>query len=337
MDFRWRYTRCLPLCLLLLLATVSLSLAHPPQRKPFSERELQPLLEALEHDGLPREYLEQVLFDPRLRRLNKVIGLNAMNAEFTRDYSDFLAPYALRKARRFSRRYRTLLRNVEHVHGVPKNVLVALLLVETQFGKAKLRYRVLEVYTSLVVDSAPEAVDRYYERLKPKYPQLERDFLERRMEEKGEWAFRELSALLTIGREQGWDLYTLMGSYAGAFGIPQFLPSSYQLWAVDGNKDSKINLDDIADALHSVATYLKEHGWIEGAEPEQRREAVWEYNHSSDYVDAIFAIYRALDRGAHKRKPAAAKKRSAPPKPAAQTDPARPTPKMDSKAGEHSG
>ena len=315
MDFRCCHIRGLLLCLLLLLVTAGFCSAHAAKR--FSDRELQPVLEALEEEGLPRGYLKKVFFDPRLRRINRVIGLNAMNAEAKRDYSEFATPYALRMARRFSRRYRTLLAKVERAYGVPKNALVALLLLETQFGKARMRYSVLEVYTTLVVDSAPEAVHRYYKRLKPKYPDLDKDYLEQRMERKGEWAFRELTALVSIGLEQGWDLHALKGSYAGAFGIPQFLPSSYQTWAVDGNQDRKIDLYDMADALYSVAAYLKEHGWSEDAGIDEMREAVWQYNNSSDYVDAIFAIFNALSKApakpSGKRKPAAAPNPPPPP------------------------
>ena len=95
------------------------------------------------------------------------------------------------------------------------------------------------------------------------------------------------------------------GSYAGAFGMPQFIPSSYLRWGADGNRDGRVYLNQIPDALFSVAAYLKAHGWTEDADVEQMRRSVWEYNHSPEYVEAIFAVCRALTPPAARAAPPA--------------------------------
>ena len=278
-------------------------------RRPLSTAERQAVIAAMEEAGHPRDYLERIFLNSRLRKLDAAVGFNVINKEAQRDYSEFLQPYALRMARRFKRRYRKLLARTERAHGVPRNILVALLLVETQFGRARQPYRVLEVYASLVVDTGEDALRRHYRRLKPHYPELERDYLRERLEQKREWALRELSALIAMGVQNGTDIARLRGSYAGAFGMSQFLPSSYLRWGADGNGDGKVYLNQIPDALFSVAAYLKAHGWTEDADSEQMRRAVWEYNHSPQYVEAIFAVRRALAPPAAKAAPPATSSR----------------------------
>jgi membrane-bound lytic murein transglycosylase B len=90
------------------------------------------------------------------------------------------------------------------------------------------------------------------------------------------------------------------GSYAGAIGMPQFLPSSYLRWAVDGDEDGRIDLNNLNDALPSIANYLTAHGWSADAQFRDRWRAVWEYNHSPNYVRTIFEIAFRLSTP-HKR------------------------------------
>jgi membrane-bound lytic murein transglycosylase B len=76
----------------------------------------------------------------------------------------------------------------------------------------------------------------------------------------------ELEAFLLLGREQAWDLADVRGYYAGALGLPQFLPSSYRKYAVDFDNDGVRNLwGDPADAIGSVANYYRSYGWEDGA------------------------------------------------------------------------
>ena len=80
------------------------------------------------------------------------------------------------------------------------------------------------------------------------------------------------------------------GSYAGALGISQFMPSNILIFAEDGDNDGRIDLFTHADAIASVANYLKRHGWHPGIGKEKAYKVVWSYNHSNYYVDIIFKI-----------------------------------------------
>ena len=84
------------------------------------------------------------------------------------------------------------------------------------------------------------------------------------------------------------------GSYAGAFGIPQFLPTSYLKWGIDSDNSGSVNLYWYPDAIYSVANYLREHGWKPGLSQEKQEKVIWEYNHSKTYVDTVLKAARKL-------------------------------------------
>ena len=267
----------------------------------FTSEELEPLLKALEQLGFDRRDISGVFYDARLRKLDRVVAFNALNPDSEGIYEQFTTPYAIHLAKRFERRHLRQLDAVEREYGVSKHVLTAILLVETQFGNAKLPYRVLEVFTTLAVEGHPEAVDRYYERIKARNPDVEKDWLASRLVAKAQFAFQELVAALSMFRDNLQWLYEVRGSYAGAIGMPQFLPSSYLRWAVDGDADGRIDLNHLDDALPSIANYLTAHGWSTDAPFRDKWRAVWEYNHSPNYVRTIFEIAFRLSTP-HKRR-----------------------------------
>jgi membrane-bound lytic murein transglycosylase B len=256
----------------------------------FTSEELEPLLRSLEEEGFERDDIADVFYDVRLRKLDRVVSINALNPDSPDIYAQFTAPYAIHIARRFQRRHWQQLAQVEQAYGIPRGYLVAILLVETQFGRAELRYRLLEVLTTLAVEGQPEAVERHYERIRARNPEVQRDWLATRLMEKAQFGYAELVAALSLFRDNLQHLYEVRGSYAGAIGMPQFLPSSYLRWAVDGNGDGRADLNDLDDALPSIANYLRDHGWSADAPFRDRWQAVWEYNHSTNYVRAIFEV-----------------------------------------------
>lgn len=122
-------------------------------------------------------------------------------------------------------------------YGVHPEILVSIIGVETRYGRLIGSYRVLDALTTLAF----------------RYPQ------------RAEFFRKELEEFLLLCLEMDIAPLSLKGSYAGAMGVPQFMPSSYRRWAVDfdgdGNRDLIKNVDD---AIGSVGNYLKEHGWLRG-------------------------------------------------------------------------
>ena len=147
----------------------------------------------------------------------------------------FVNQKRIRLGLEFWNKYRHTLRLAEWKYGVPQEIIIAVIGVETIYGQNAGNFRVLDALTTLAFD----------------YPRRA-DF------------FRgELENYLLLAREQQFDLLAIRGSYAGALGIPQFMPDSYRKYAVDFNGNHKINLlREDQDAIGSVANYLQGYGWI---------------------------------------------------------------------------
>ena len=149
--------------------------------------------------------------------------------------ANFVNPQRIKLGLEFWHKYRETLRRAELKYGVPQDIIVAVIGVETIYGQDAGKFRTLDALTTLAFEYPPRA-----------------DF------------FRsELENFLLLAREQQFNLLSIRGSYAGALGIPQFMPSSYRVYAVDFNGDHRINLlSEDKDAIGSVANFLKVFGWI---------------------------------------------------------------------------
>ncbi len=134
----------------------------------------------------------------------------------------------------FWKQHAAALSRAQQLYGVDPEIIVAIIGVETRFGRNQGNYRVLDALTTLMLDYPPRA----------------------------EFFRRQLTEYLLLARELKLGPCRLKGSYAGAMGMPQFIPSSYRQYAVDFDGDSKRDvLDSPEDAIGSVAHYLKENGW----------------------------------------------------------------------------
>jgi len=112
--------------------------------------------------------------------------------------------------------------------------------------------------------------------------------------EKSGWAYRELKALLRYTERERIDVLEITGSYAGAMGIPQFMPSNISRYATDGNMDGRIDLFEHADAIASIASFLKGCGWYRGIDNKKAKKVIRQYNPSSYYIDTILQVAEML-------------------------------------------
>jgi membrane-bound lytic murein transglycosylase B len=151
--------------------------------------------------------------------------------------ASFLNPPRIDGGNVFWNLYAPVLKRAEEQYGVPQEIIVAVIGVETLYGRRAGKYRTLDALTSLAFD----------------YPH------------RAEFFRKELSEYLLLAREQNFSQLEIKSSYAGAMGIPQFMPSSYRKYAVDFNANGKIDLlNEPEDAIGSVANYLKSYGWKTG-------------------------------------------------------------------------
>ncbi len=151
--------------------------------------------------------------------------------------SIFLQPDRIEEGLIFWERYRTALNKAEQHYGVPAHIIVAIIGIETRYGNSTGKDRVMDALATLAFH----------------YP------------ERSEFFRWELEEYLLLTREQGINPLSIKGSYAGAMGIPQFIPSSYRRFAVDFDGDGKIDIwNNPVDAIGSVANYFNQHGWEVG-------------------------------------------------------------------------
>jgi len=149
----------------------------------------------------------------------------------------FIEPKRIRAGLAFWRQHRATLARAQALSGVPAEIIVAIIGIETFYGKHLGRFGSFAALATLAFDYPPRA-----------------DLFR-----------RELEALLLLARDEGRTPIDYRGSYAGAMGLPQFLPSSIRAYAVDFDGDHRIDLDvSPEDAIGSVANFLQQHGWQEG-------------------------------------------------------------------------
>ena len=217
-----------------------------------------------------------------------IIGKNLKQVEYKATYDRFLAPASVRKAQKFLDENREWLAGTEKKFKVEAQVITAIFLVESDLGRYPGRYSLLQVFISLASCNQEEHLGRVYRELKPKFPDLDYAWLKRRARKKSAWGYTQLVALLQLSDRL--DVDAVKGSWAGAFGICQFIPSSCLSYAVDGSGDGRIDLYDFEDAAASVANYLKAHGWRPGLNVKQQEKVVLSYNHSRLYCETIVAL-----------------------------------------------
>jgi membrane-bound lytic murein transglycosylase B len=155
--------------------------------------------------------------------------------------SRFVEPKRLKAGLEFWNANDRLLKRAERVYGVPASLIVGIIGVETYYGRHMGGFRVLDALTTLSFDFPSGRSDR------------------------SAFFRSELEALLVWARKEGRAPQDVKGSYAGAIGWPQFMPSSILRHAVDFDGDGHINLErNMADVIGSVANFLKNHGWTPG-------------------------------------------------------------------------
>lgn len=216
---------------------------------PYAQRDdaMQFADDLAERRGLDREWVRQAVGQARF--LGSVPKLMLPPAKGTaknwRVYrSRFIDPIRIRAGVRFWQEHREALARAEQEYGVPAEIIVGIIGVETIYGQQMGNFRVMDALATLAFDF-PTAHPRAKERT--------------------EFFRRELEQWLSLSHRTNIDPFEVRGSYAGAMGLGQFMPSSWARFAVDFDGDSRIDLfRSPTDAIGSVANYFKGHGWTTG-------------------------------------------------------------------------
>lgn len=197
--------------------------------------------------GFDRGQLHEIL--SQAKRLDYVLRLmdrqaptpttqppSGPNGAWLRYRKQFITPDNVQNGVAFWNQYEDALTRAWQVYGVPPEIIVGIIGVETRWGRIMGKTRILDALATLSFE----------------YPR------------RAEYFSGELETFLLMARDEQDDPLDLKGSFAGAMGYGQFMPSSYKQHAVDFNGDGHINLWDPEDAIGSVANYFKAHGWSKG-------------------------------------------------------------------------
>lgn len=218
--------------------------------------------EMVEKHQFKREELEQTFQRAEYRAdVIAAITTPATVKPWVEYRASFINPLRIDGGVEFWKQYAPFLKRAEQQYGVPQEIIIAVIGVETLYGRRAGKYRTLDALTTLAFD----------------YPR------------RAEFFRNELAEYLLLAREQNFNLLEIKASYAGALGIPQFMPSNYRKYAVDFNANGRVDiLREPEDAIGSVANYLKQYGWRAG-EPVAQQASL-----GNEAIPATAATSRSL-------------------------------------------
>lgn len=286
----------------------------------------RPLVERLVEDGLPGDYVDrlfarpEVSFQPRVMARKMISLLRIKTAEpppqpvapspsrtteeaprepakpapppRPKVYERYMQPALLASAQRFMEDHADVLQAAESERGVEREVLVAIMLVETRLGSYLGKGNAFVNLASMALAEDFLLVQAYLP-MNSLTPDL-RQWLVRRTLQKANWAYEELLAFISFAMASGLDPLNVPSSPYGAIGLCQFMPSNAVRFGVDGDGDGVVDLFSPADALHSIANYLAFHGWRPGLSEERQERLIMHYNRDSRYARTVVVIAQHL-------------------------------------------
>ena len=248
-----------------------------------------PLVERLAGDGFDRGHVASVFARPETEVAIDGVSLFFRHSEARLDYNQFLRPKRIAKARQYLETHTADLEAAHARYGVAPEVITAILLVETNLGGISGRQKVFNVLATMAALEDRTAREAFWATM-PTDKRISRQKFDAKADRKSDWAYRELKALLKYVRRENLDPLALQGSYAGAMGYCQFMPSNALRLGVDGNGDGRVDLYSHADAIASVGNYMKHHGWRPELSRKKRYQVILRYNYSKPYANTILDI-----------------------------------------------
>jgi membrane-bound lytic murein transglycosylase B len=253
------------------------------------------LVDKLAADGVPRAEAAAVFADPRIRAFDG-LSFSLEPRESHARYRDLRSATSLRAARSCRARYADAFDKAAAREGVPASLVATIVHVESACGRNTGSSTVVHRLARLAMANEPANlafnIRRHAgdppdpviaEQVRARGAYLERTF------------YPEVRGVFTIKEKLKIDPLAMEGSGAGAFGFPQFLPTSYLRYGADGNGDGRVSLYDMDDAAASCARFLAGNGWRANLSLAERRRVIWQYNRSDAYIDTILALQRQIE------------------------------------------
>ncbi|HQG30345.1 MAG TPA: lytic murein transglycosylase [Deltaproteobacteria bacterium] len=271
-------------------------LPNPPKEEAAAFDPKHFVEDMLVSKGHKRAYVRTLLSDPRVTVNTAIMTKNVFDSAPQPSAKNpkvmEVSPKFYKKGIEFIAEYEDAFETAWERYQVSPEVITAILILETRLGDYPMKYNVFRVYTSLTTLLDSEYFTSVLQTVRSGYVPTEKVINDAR--KKGKWGLEELSALISLSERLGIDPISINGSFAGALGPAQFIPTSFVRFGVDGNDDGKVDPFDMEDCIVSVANYLKLAGWKEDAAIKNKRQAIWAYNHHEVYVNTIMMIYDRL-------------------------------------------
>lgn len=254
------------------------------------------LQERLVADGLDAPFVQTLYENPQVRLEPEVLAANLRRREAMLNYDQFLTPTAVSRAAHYLQEHRRALAEAHRRHGVPPQVIVAIIMVETSLGEQTGRFPTFNLLSTMAVADDPQVRTLILDFLTPEDRQLQSDeIISQRLEHRIARGYQELKALIEYARRSQSDPLAVRGSSEGAVGIPQFLPSNISRYGRDGDGDGTVDLFKHEDAIASVACFLEMHHWGRAHGARDRKRVLFHYNRSSYYADTVYALAERLE------------------------------------------
>lgn len=251
----------------------------------FDEKDIRPLFLHPEAQFDPAPMVIKLKTLIQTKDMKPAIFPNFRNKSVYRGY---LRPSVINAARAYYTLHRATLADIRKKYCIPEEVIVSILVIETNLGRNTGTRRSFNVLASMALCDNLDSVRDYLK--KELASPVAEAYAQERCREKSDWAYNELKSLIKYARESGADPLSIPGSIYGAIGLCQFMPSNVFLYGVDADQNGYIDLFSSQDALYSVGRYLHAKGWKCRMDKESRQRIILTYNRSQIYVNTVLAV-----------------------------------------------
>ncbi len=244
-------------------------------------------------DGFNARQIQTLYSSPSVYFDTKGVSSYFVYRESKLNYGQFLADDQIRNAKTYVETHKNAMIRAEQGFGVSRYAIAAILLVETRLGTYVGNKSVFNTLSTMAALSDPKVRSTLWQAVSAESSLSVEAYAEKAWKKSG-WAYQELKAFLSYAAKEGLNPLEIIGSFAGAMGYCQFMPSNIALYAKDGNGDGRIDLFTHADAIMSIASYLSHYGWYAGISREEAYKVVYNYNRSTYYVETVLKIIDLL-------------------------------------------
>ena len=226
------------------------------------------------------------------KSFNYKIAINNLKyVEHSSDYTQYFESRVVKYALDCLQANRNFFINAEKKYNVSSYIILAVLTVESYCGHYIPKYNLGEVFKTLIDLKHNKSLrKKVYLKVKKKYPDIKKAWFNRRLERKCKWAEIQLKALKKIFIKYHVNIFNVRSSWAGAFGLPQFIPTTFLHYAIDGDNNGNIDLWSMPDAIFSIANYFRKNGWRKNLSEEKKLKVIFRYNHSKLYSKIILKL-----------------------------------------------